>query len=150
MQTGGARGSGRRRRGGGAVIGPEGTGGLITETEFELARFCTEETLSKKVSDRLIGMQKWRAFIMEDLRADSIRETEKMISHSSVSKISEFDLWRKIDGIQDVKGNLRSLLHIVEDLLAELGYRDLQYIHFEHRQVDGQRVSGVANGAFLE
>ena len=61
------------------VIDPEGSGGLLTETEFELARFCTEEKLKKRASDRLIRMIKRRAFIVEDLHAESIREIEKMI-----------------------------------------------------------------------
>ncbi len=88
------------------------------------ARFCTEEKLKKRVSDRLIRMINRHAFIIEDLYADSIREIERMITDSSASKISEFDLWRKIDGIQDVKIYLRLLPHIVEVLLAEfkLGY----------------------------
>jgi hypothetical protein len=62
------------------------------------------------------------------------------------SKISEFDLWRKVDGIHDVKVYLRSLKHTVEDLLAELGYRDLQYLHFEYCEVDGERIFGATNG----
>ena len=60
------------------VIDPEGSGGLLTETEFELARFCTEEKLKKRASDRLIRMIKRRAFIVEDLHAESIREIEKI------------------------------------------------------------------------
>ncbi len=128
------------------VIGPEGSGGLLTETEFELARFCTEEKLKKRASDRLIHMIKRRAFVVEDLHAESIREIEKMISDSCASKISEFDLWKEIDGKQEVKVYLRSLRHIVEDLLAESEYRDLQYLHFEFREADGQRVFGAANG----
>ena len=104
------------------VIDPEGSGGLLTETEFELARFCTEENLNQRASDRLIRMIKRRAFIVEDLHAESIREIEKIISDSSASKISEFDLWKKIDGEQETRVCLRSLRHIVEDLLAEMGY----------------------------
>ena len=91
-------------------------------------------------------MIKRRAFIVEDLNAESIREIEKMISDSSSSKISEFDIWEKIDGEQEIKVYLRSLRHIVEDLLAEMGYRDLQYLHFEYREVDGERIFGAANG----
>ncbi len=54
------------------VIGVEGTGGLLTQTEFELARFCTEENLKKSASDRLIRIIKRRAFSIEDLHAGSI------------------------------------------------------------------------------
>jgi hypothetical protein len=50
---------------------------LLTQTEFELARFCTEEKLKKGASDHLICMIKGCAFIIEiqdgDLHADSIR-----------------------------------------------------------------------------
>jgi hypothetical protein len=84
-------------------------------------------------------MIKRRVFIVEDLHAESIREIEKMISDSSASKISEFDLWGKMDGKQEIKVYLRSLRHIVEDLLAEMGYRGLQYLHFEYREVDVER-----------
>ena len=59
-----------------------------------------------------------------DIHADSIREIEKMITDSSSSKISEFDLWRKINGKQDVKVYLRSLWRILEELVAHLGYRN--------------------------
>ena len=69
-----------------------------------------------------------------------------MISDSSTSKISEFDLWKKIDGKQDVKGYLRSLRRIVEDLVADLGYLNLQHLHFEYKEIDGERVFGAANG----
>ena len=128
------------------VIRPGESGGLLTRSEFELAKFCTEERLRKKTSDRLIGMIKHRAFVIEDINADSIRELEKMISDTSKSKISEFDLWKKIDGKQEVKGYLRSLQRIIEDLVAHLGYRNLQHLHFEYKEVDGERVFGAANG----
>ena len=52
----------------------------------------------------------------------------------------------KIDGKQDVKGYLRSLRRIIEDLVAHLGYRNLQHLHFEYKEVDGERVFGAANG----
>ncbi len=45
------------------------------EQNFDLQKFCTEEKLKKRTSDRL-GMLKERAFMIEDLRADSIREIE--------------------------------------------------------------------------
>jgi hypothetical protein len=128
------------------VIQPGESGGLLTNSEFVLAKFCTEEKLKKKTSDRLISMIKQRAFVIEDIHADSIREIEKMISDSSSSKISEFDLWRKIDGKQDVKVYLRSLRRIIEELVAHLGYRNCQYLHFEYKEINGERVFGAANG----
>ena len=128
------------------VIRPGESGGLLTRTEFQVANFCTEEKLKMKTSDRLIRMIKRRDFVIEDIQADSIREIQKMISDSSSSKISEFDLWRKIDGKQDVKVYLRSLRRIIEELAAYLGYRNLQYLHFEYKEIDGERVFGAANG----
>ena len=128
------------------VIRPGESGGLLTRSEFDLAKFCTEERLRKKTSDRLIRMIKQRAFVIEDIHADSIREIEKMISDSSSSKISEFDLWKKIDGKQDVKGYLRSLRRIIEDLVSHHGYLNLQHLHFEYKEIDGERVFGAANG----
>ena len=128
------------------VIRPGESGGLLTRSEFELAKLCTDERLRKKTSDRIIRMIKQRSFVIEDIHADSIREIEKMISDSSSSKISEFDLWKKIDGKQDVKAYLRSLRRIIEDLVAHLGYRNLQHLHFEYKEIDGERVFGAANG----
>jgi hypothetical protein len=95
------------------IIRPGEIGGMLTRTEFELAKFCTEEKLKKRTSDRLIAMIKTRAFVIEDIRADSIREIEKMISDSCSSKITEHDLWREIDGVQEVKVYSRSLREIV-------------------------------------
>ena len=89
-------------------------------------------------------MIKTRAFVIEDIRADSIREIEKMISYSCRSKITEHDLWREIDGVQDVKVYSRSLREIVEDLLQHLGYRDLQYHHFECQEINIERMFGSA------
>jgi len=55
---------------------------------IQVAKFCTEEKLKKRTSDRLVGMIKTR-FCDEDIRADSIREIEKMISDSCSSKNTE-------------------------------------------------------------
>ena len=89
-------------------------------------------------------MIKTRAFVIEDIRADSIWKIEKMISDSCCSKITEHNLWREIDGVQDVKVFLRSLREIVEDLPQHLGYRDLKYLHFEYREIIGERMFGSA------
>ncbi len=42
---------------------------------------------------------------------------------------------------------LRSLRLIIEWILADAGFRELQYLRFEYRKVDGERVFGPANGA---
>jgi len=48
-------------------------------------------------------MLKERAFILEDLHADSIWEIGKFISDSCKGKIKEYDLWTEMDGLQEVK-----------------------------------------------
>ena len=40
------------------------------------ARFCSEEKLKKRKADRLIGMIKQRAFVIEDVRAETIWKIE--------------------------------------------------------------------------
>ena len=42
---------------------------------------------------------------------------------------------------------MRSLKQIVEDILADLGFGNLQYLWFEYREVNGERRYGPANGA---
>jgi hypothetical protein len=76
------------------------------------SKFCAEEKLKKKTSDRLISMIKRRDFMIEDIRAETIRELETIISDCSRWKISQYDdydLWTKADGKQEVKAYLRSL-----------------------------------------
>jgi hypothetical protein len=128
------------------IIRPGESGGLLSPTEFRFAKFCTEHKLKKRTSNCLLGMLKERAFILEDLHADSIREIEKLISDSCKGKIREYDLWTEMDGLQEVKLYLRTLRQIIEDLLRHLGYRDLQYLHFEYRECNGERIFGPANG----
>ena len=84
-------------------------------------------------------MIKQRAFVIKDIRVETIREIEEMISDSSSSKILEYDLWRESDGVQDseVKVYFRLLRQIIADFLLHLGYRDLQYLHFEYREMHG-------------
>ena len=42
---------------------------------------------------------------------------------------------------------LRSLRRIIEDLVAHLGYRNLQHLHLQrYKEIDGERVFGAANG----
>ena len=64
------------------IIRPGESGGLLTPSEFRFAKFCAEQKLKKRTSDCLLGMLKERAFVLEDLHADSIREIEKLISDS--------------------------------------------------------------------
>jgi hypothetical protein len=91
------------------IIRPGESGGLLSPTEFRFAKFCTEYKLKKRTSDCLLGMLKERAFILEDLHADSIWEIEKLKSDSCKGKIREYDLWTEMDGLQEVKLYLTSL-----------------------------------------
>jgi hypothetical protein len=129
------------------IVRPGESGGVLTRTEFTLSKFCTEEKLKKKTSDRLFAMLKRRDFVVEDIHAETIRELETLISDCSRSKISEYDLWTQGDGKQEVKAYLRSLKQIVEGIFADLGFKNLQYLWFEYREVNGERVFGPANGA---
>ena len=129
------------------IARPGESGGVLTRTEFTVSKLCTKEKLKKRTSDRLLAMLKRRDFVIEDIRAETIRELETLISDCSKSKISEYDLWTQGDGKQEVKVYLRSLKQIVEGILADLGFKNLQYLWFEYREVNGERVFGPANGA---
>jgi hypothetical protein len=104
------------------IIRPGESCGLHTPSEFRFAKFCAEQKLKKRTSDCLLGMLKERAFVLEDLHADSIPEIEKLISDSCKGKITEYDLWTEMDGLQEVKLYLRTLRQIIEDLLRHLRY----------------------------
>ena len=71
------------------IMWPGESGGVITRTEFEISKFCAEEKLGKKTSDRLHSMFKRRDFVIEDIRAETIRELETLVSDYIRSKISE-------------------------------------------------------------
>ncbi len=73
------------------------------------SKFCAEEKLKKKTSDRLISMIKRRDFVIEDIRAETIRELETLISDCRRFKISQYDLWTKADGKHEVKAYSRTL-----------------------------------------
>jgi hypothetical protein len=118
----------------------------LLHRNFDLQNFAPNKKLKKRTSDCLLGMLKERAFVLEDLHADSIWEIEKLISDSCKGKITEYDLKTEMDGLQEVKLYLRTLRQIIEDLLRHLGYRDLQYLHFEYRECNGERIFRPANG----
>ena len=63
------------------IIRPGKEGGIITQTEFMFSKFCAEEKLKKKTSDRLISMIKRRNFVIEDICAETIRELETLGKH---------------------------------------------------------------------
>jgi hypothetical protein len=120
---------------------------MLTQTEYVVSKFCAEHRLKKYTGDDLLAMIRRKDFVREDIRYETIRELEQIIEKGSGSKVFEYDLWSKEDGKQEVKVYLRSLRQIVEGILADLEFRDLQYLWFEYREVDGERVFGPANGA---
>ena len=123
------------------------SGGVLTQTEFQITKFCAEHKLKKRTADGLLCILRRNDFVPGDIRAETIRELEKIVTTSSGSKIFEYDFWKKEDGKQEVTLYLRSLKKIIEGILAELGFRNLQYLWFEYREVNGERVFGPANGA---
>jgi hypothetical protein len=50
------------------------------------------------------------------------KEIEKLITNSCRGKITEYDLWTEMDGLQEVKLYVRNLRRIIKDLLLHLGY----------------------------
>ena len=92
-------------------------------------------------------MIKRRDFVIENIRAETIRELETVISDCSRSKLPEYDLWTKADGKQRANVFLRSPKQIVEGIWADLGFKNLQYLWFEYREVNSERVFGPADGA---
>jgi len=61
------------------IILPREEEGILTQTEFMFSKFCAEEKLKKKTSDHLLSMIKRRDFVIEDIRAETIRELETLI-----------------------------------------------------------------------
>ncbi len=110
------------------------------------SKFCAEHRLKKYTGDDLLAMIRRKDFVREDIRYETIRELEQIIEKGSGSKIFECDLWSKEDGKQEVKVYLRSLRQIVKGILADLEFRDLQYLWFEYRELDGERVFRPAHG----
>ena len=66
-----------------------------------------------------------------------------MIVTSGRSNIYEYDFCTKDYGKQELKLYLRSLRQIIEGILAYLGFRNLQYLWFEYREVDGDSLANA-------
>jgi hypothetical protein len=58
----------------------------------------------------------------------------------------QYYLWTQDDDKQEVKVYLRSLKQLVEGILTDLGFKNLQYLWFKYREVNGERVLEPANG----
>jgi hypothetical protein len=84
--------------------------------------------------------------VIEDTRAETIQELETLISDCSRSKISEYDLWTKADGKQEVKAYLK----VIDNPRHFGGSRIKKYpvfLWFECEEMNGERRYGPANGA---
>ncbi len=104
---------------------------MQTQTEFLVTQFCAEHKLKKNVGLSPLHAQE-KEFVLEEIRAETIRELEKIVATSSGSKIYEYDFWTKDNGKQKVKLDLRSLRQIIQGILAELRFQNLQYLWFEY------------------
>ena len=96
------------------IIRPGESGGMLTQTEYVVSKFCAEHRLKKYTGDDLLAMIRRKDFVREDIRYETIRELEQIIEKGSGSKVFEYDLWSKEDGKQEVKVYLRSLWQIVD------------------------------------
>ena len=98
------------------------------QTEFWITQFCGEHKLKKRTAYGLLCMLRRDDFVREEIRAETIRELEKIVATSSGRKIHEYDFWTKDYSKQEVKLYLRSLRQIIEGILAYLGFQNLQYL----------------------
>ena len=96
------------------------SGGVPTQTEFRLTKFCAEHKLKKRTADGLLCMLRRDDFVREEIRAETIRELENIVTANGGSKIHEYDFWTKDDGKQEVELYLRSLKQIIEGILVDL------------------------------
>ncbi len=98
--------------------------------EFEIWKFCAKEKVGKKTADRLLSIIKRCDLVTEDNYAETIRELEMLITDCSRIKISdlEYYLWTQDNDKQEVKVYLRSMVQTVEDILTDLGLKNLQYL----------------------
>jgi hypothetical protein len=92
---------------------------------------CRTQT-EKRTSDGLFCMLRRKEFVPKEIRPETIRELEKIVATSSGCKISEYEFWTKNDGKQEVKLYLRSLKQIIEGILAEVEFRNLEDFWFEY------------------
>ncbi len=56
------------------------SGGVLTQTEFQITKFCAEDKLKKRMADGLLCMFRRDKFVPGDIRAETIRELEKIVT----------------------------------------------------------------------
>ena len=64
-------------------------------------------------------------FVREEIRAETMREPEKILPTGGGSKIYECNFWTRDYGKEEVKLYLRSLRQTMEGILADLRFRNL-------------------------
>ena len=120
-------------------------GGVVTLTEYMIAKLASEEKLKKRTTNKIIEMIRKSEFNPADIRTNRIQQIEAAIEKAFGGSVLQFDLWKEEDGQQDLKLYSRGLMGIVEGLLADEGYAGYQYLSFEYLQRNGSRVFGPAN-----
>ena len=99
------------------IIRPGEGGGIITQTEFMFSKFCAEEKLKKTTSDHLLSTR-----LCDRRHSCEQFGSWKRLFQTAADVKSQYDLWTKADGKQEVKVYLRSLKLIIQDILADLGF----------------------------
>ena len=61
------------------IIRPGESGGMLTQTEYVVSKFCAEHRLKKYTGDALLAMIRRKDFVREDIRYETIRELEQII-----------------------------------------------------------------------
>ena len=129
------------------IICPGQDGGVITQTEYLIAKLASDETLPTRCTNKIIAMLKRKDFITDEIRTDRIQQIEKLVSKADGGGTLVFDLWMEGDGKQELKLYLRNLVPIMECLIADERFAGHQYLSFELRERNGFRMFGPANGS---
>jgi hypothetical protein len=117
--------------------------GVITKSEYLIAKAATEMEVFKRVANTHLATLRHPDFDKYDVRFNTIEQISK--AHDG-GTIQEFDLSKEEDGEQEVKLIVRLLRQIIEDLLADPRFKDCQYVSFEMHERGGVRIFGAANG----
>ena len=95
-------------------------GGMITQSEYLIAKLASDHRIPKRVSNSFIETVKRDDFNPDDFRFDTIQPIEQLISKAhNEGTIQEFNFWKEEDGEQELVLIIRLLRQIIEDLLAD-------------------------------
>ena len=122
-------------------------GGMITQSEYLIAKLASDHRIPKRVSNSFIETVKRDDFNPDDLRFDTIQPIEQLISKAhDGGTIQEFNFGKEEDGEQELVLIIRLLRQIIEDLLADPRFKGCQFLSFEIQERNGVRIFGAANG----